>query len=317
MKRRSLLTTGLAASAIVFAGCRSDTAGPDPALAPQFSAAATADAISAMLDQANLALEASGADVRAAMAEYIAAGDEAGATILAKNVGNKMLGADFVPFDPRRAGWSGSVGGVADDITYAIDQTSDAVPPLGGLTAAQTTAAIGRGVATWDALTCSTLPLTLNASGASDIGLYAFLVSGGVAGSNAVLADVQHAGWRDLNFAGGVLAVTITFVFVAGPPTDIDGNGLLDTALREVYFDPSWIWNDNGVLDVDVESVAAHEFGHGLSQGHFGNIFLKNDGSLMAAPRALMNALYAGVYRTLAGTDIGGHCGIWDYWPAN
>lgn len=50
--------------------------------------------------------------------------------------------AEFVPFDPRRT-WSGPVDGKFDDITFAIGQT-DAVPPKGGLTAAQTTAAIRR-----------------------------------------------------------------------------------------------------------------------------------------------------------------------------
>ena len=314
MKRVTLVTLAVAAGTFCLAGCQDEAAGPDSLVAPQFSASPAADAIAAMMDQVNVALEANGEDIRVAMAEYIGAGDEAGGTVIAKNVGNKMLGADFVPFDPRRAGWSGPVGGTDDDITYAIDQTIDAVPPFGGLTAAQTTAAIVRGIGTWDGVTCSALPLTQNPAGAVDIGYIAFL--NGLGGSLNVLADVQHAGWRDINFAGGILGVTITFVFVSGGnPTDIDGNGLLDTAFREVYFDPSWVWQDDGVSNIDVETVAAHEFGHGLSQGHFGNIYIKNDGSLKAAPRAMMNALYASPYRSLAGTDVGGHCGIWDAWP--
>ena len=314
MKRVALFTLAVAAGSFCLAGCQDEAAGPDPLVAPQFSVSPAANAIAAMMDQMNVTLEANGEDLRVAMAEYIGAGDEAGATVIARNVGNKMLGADFVPFDPSRAGWSGSVGGADDDITYAIDQTLDAVPPVGGLTAAQTTAAIVRGIGTWDAVTCSALPPTQNPAGAVDIGYVAAL--NGLGGSFNVLADVQHAGWRDINFAGGILGVTITFVFVSGGnPTDIDGNGLLDTAFREVYFDPTWVWQDDGVSNIDVESVAAHEFGHGLSQGHFGNIYIKNDGSLKAAPRAMMNALYASPYRSLAGTDVGGHCGIWDAWP--
>lgn len=62
---------------------------------------------------------------------------------------------------------------------------------------------------------------------------------------------------------------------------------------------------------LDVETVALHEAGHGLSQAHFGSVFLKNDGTLKAAPRAITNALYAGVLRTLEGTDNGGHCSNW------
>ena len=42
---------------------------------------------------------------------------------------------------------------------------------------------------------------------------------------------------------------------------------------------------------------------------------LGNDGSLSAAPRAVMNALYAAPFRDLAGTDEGGHCSNWASWP--
>ena len=64
-----------------------------------------------------------------------------------------------------------------------------------------------------------------------------------------------------------------------------------------------------------METVALHEFGHGLSQAHFGTVRLKNDGSLMASPRAVMNALYAGALRAPQGTDVGGHCSNWAAWP--
>ena len=137
---------------------------------------------------------------------------------------------------------------------------------------------------------CSVLPLTQNPSGAIDIGVVAFL--NGLGGSPFIFADVQHAGFRDINFAGGILGVTFTFIFVnAGVPTDADGNGLADVAFREIYYDPSFIWRDNNVRNIDVESVAVHEMGHGLSQAHFGNDQHQNDGSLFdASPRAVMNA---------------------------
>ena len=124
----------------------------------------TDEALANMLDEINVALEAVDANYRAAKVEYITHGDgqEVGNTVLAKDVGNKQLAFDFVPFDPRRVPWSGSVAGPDDDITYAVDQTLDAVPPFGGLSAAQTTAAIDRATATWDGVNCSTLPLTMN-----------------------------------------------------------------------------------------------------------------------------------------------------------
>lgn len=270
----------------------------------------------AYMDAVNASLEAEGADYRIAVAEYIAAdgvGDEVGATLLQKDVGNKHLPHDFVPFDPRRA-WSGAPGSSSDNITFAVDQTGDAVPVFGGATAAQTTAAIRSAMATWDAASCSDLPITENLF-AGDIGRVAFL--NGLGGSPAIVADVQHAGWRDINFAGGILGATFTFIFVSGgAPTDIDGNGLLDVAFREIYYDPSFIWRVDGG-NIDVESVALHEAGHGLSQAHFGNIFRRHDGTFDASPRAVMNAFYQSAFRALTGTDNGGHCSNWASWPNN
>ena len=267
------------------------------------------------MDVLNVRLGAQGAGYRAAMAEYVTTpdGGVAGATVLAKSVGNKQLDFDFAPFDPRRA-WSGPSSGPADDITEAIDETVDAVPPLGGLTAAQTSAAILAAAGTWQAVICSTLPLALNPTFGLDVGVVAFL--NGLGGSPFVFADVQHAGWRDIDFAGGVLAVTFTFIFVDddGNPTDIDGNRVGDAAFREIYYDPSFTYRNDGG-NIDVQTVSLHEQGHGLSQDHFGSVFLKNDGTLQAAPRAVMNALYAGPLRALLGSDIAGHCSNWSIWP--
>jgi hypothetical protein len=268
-----------------------------------------------MLDAMNVQLAADGANYRAAIADYVAdTGPDFGGTVLAKDVGNKQLDADFVPHDARRVDWSGTPG-ATDDITWAVDQTGDAVPVFGGLTAAQTTAAIKRAVGTWESVNCSTLPLTENPDFGLDIGLVAFL--NGFGGSPFIFADVQHAGWRDINFAGNILGVTFTFIFVTptGDPTDIDGNGKIDAAFREIYYDPSFSWRDTGVNNIDVETVALHEFGHGLSQAHFGKLTLKNNGTIQASPRAVMNAGYIGPLRSLQGTDNGGHCSNWANWP--
>lgn len=315
MTRRPILTLGITAAVALLAACQDETSAPEPSGVPRFSAEAAdgsaAENISRFMDETNAALAAAGASFRAAKAEYItfAGSHEAGAEVLQKDLGNKRLGDAFVAFDPRRT-WSGANGG----ITYAIDQTIDAVPPS-GLPASETTAAIQRAMATWDAVTCSDLNITQAPDFGLDIGVVAFQLSGGLIGTPFIFADVQHAGWRDLNFAGGTLAVTFTFVFIDenGDPTDIDGNGKADVAFREIYYDPSWLWNING--DVDVESVALHEAGHGLSQAHFGNIMIKNDGSLNAAPRAVMNALYSAPLQTLQGSDNAGHCSNWANWP--
>ena len=306
-----------AALALAIAACSEAPVGPDADVAPQLAkTSAGADAaaeLGSYMDALNAALTAEGAGYLVAKAEYITSGDgdAAGAEVLQKDVGNKQLGADFVPGDTRRA-WS-SVDGNA--ITYAVDQTGDAVPVFGGLGAAETDAAIVRAMDTWDGVTCSNLGLSRNDDFGVDIGVLAFL--NGLGGSPFVVADVQHAGWRDINFAGGILGVTFTFVFVDGNgPTDIDGNGKSDTAFREIYYDPSFTWADDGSTNVDVETVALHEAGHGLSQAHFGNIFIKK-GALAASPRAVMNAFYGGPLRSLLGTDNGGHCSNWGEWPNN
>lgn len=313
-----LFPLAVAVLAVSAVACHdSEMVSPPTVNSPAFAKAAaspTADLISAQMDAVNAALAAQGADIRVMMAEYIAGGDEVGAQVLQKDLGNKRLGADFVPNDPRRT-WSGPPGGSTDNITYAIDQV-DATPLSPGVTAAETNAAIMAAMATWDAQACSDLGLAKVSDGGFDLGVVAAL--NGLGGSFVVAADVQHAGFRDINFAGGVIGATYTFVFVdANVPTDIDSNGRADVAFREIYYDPSWFWTVGNLPGIDVESIALHEAGHALSQAHFGNIFLKK-GELSASPRAVMNAFYpGGEQRSLLGTDRGGHCGNWAQWPQN
>lgn len=282
-------------------------------LVPAASAQTVAEEIALLMEDMNAALAADGADYLVAMAEYVTEpGQEMGNTVIANDVGNKQLGFDFVPGDARRS-WSGAGGNA---ITYAIDQTIDAVPPFGGLTAAETDAAITTAHGTWEALSCSNLGQSRNSDFGFDIGVVAFL--NGLGGSPFVFADVQHAGWRDINFGGGVLGVTFTFGFTSGGVfTDVDNNGQLDAAFREIYYDPSFSWADDGVTNIDVETVALHEIGHGLSQAHFGKVFLDNNGVLKFAPEAVMNAVYVGPRQGLLGTDNGGHCSLWADWPNN
>lgn len=245
-----------------------------------------------------------------------------GQTIIAKNVGNKQLTADFVPGDTRRS-WSGNGG---TEITFAIDQV-DAVPlDSEGLTAEQTTVAILNAFNIWDTQICSNMGLTYYSYPGYDIGYIAWLVGSGQAsiyaasvsgGSPAIFADIHQAGWGNIDFYGSTLAATFTLIFTSGGvPTDINGDGKADVAFRETYYDNSWTWAvSQNIEDIDIETVAAHEIGHCLSQGHFGKVFWTKTGEVQFAPRALMNAVYGGVLTELLGTDIAGHCGIWDNWP--
>lgn len=273
-----------------------------------------------MLQHVNDVLTISGADYRVEMAEYITIGGEhgAGTTIFANDRGNKQLAFDFVPFDARRA-WSGPDGA----ITWINDLVDGAT--ASGLTAAETAAAIGTAMGTWDGQTCSDLPLNALGDVAMDLGVVQNILSFG--GSGFVLADLTHAGWLPRAFFdaiappnGGdfILGVTFTFQFVGadGNPTDIDNNGAFDAAFREINYNDAFSWAIGG--NIDVETVALHEAGHGLSQAHFGKIFRTDaNGMIHFAPRAVMNAAYSGVQQSLTGTDVAGHCSNWGSWPNN
>ncbi len=134
--------------------------------------------------------------------------------------------------------------------------------------------------------------------------------------------DVVNGGWLPNSYfvflgSSNILAVTFTFIFIdgAGNPVDTDGDGHFDAAFRDIY------WNDRfdyeifpagtpkftnlpGVPDIDIQTVSAHEDGHGLSIGHFG-----------VPPVQLMSPVYAGVNRDLTGSDLGAFCNNYGQWP--
>jgi hypothetical protein len=242
-------------------------------------------------------------------AEYITL-VEAGAigqTVFFNDRGNKQLDSHYVPGDLRRGGRT--------NITYIVDQTEGAVD---NLAIAQTNAAIDRAMTTWNNVNCSTIPITKlpNVPGV-DLGVVEFL--SGLGGSPSNAADITHAGWLPAGLLPpNVIAVTFTFMFVdaAGNPTDIDNNNKIDTAFSEILYNDAFTWQING--DVDVETIALHESGHALSQGHFGKAFITNsNGKVHFAPRAVMNAAYSGIQQEIKGTDNGGHCSNWGKWPNN
>ncbi len=255
----------------------------------------------------NAALEARGEAYRLDHAEWLSSGNAVGTTVFFRDVGNRQLPADWVPGDPRRGGGT--------NITYRTDQfdgaTSDGVTPI---PIAMTTAAINRATQTWENVTCSTIPLTglANIPGL-DLGVVEFFFTP-FGGFPAVVADITHAGWIPL--APGILGVTFTFVFIA--PPDLDANGKPDTAFREIYYNLNAPWGINTVIPFDVETVALHEIGHGLSQDHFGMLFRTDaNGKFHFAPRAVMNAAYTGVQQNIGRTDNAGHCSLWGSWPSN
>ncbi|MEB2779593.1 hypothetical protein [Algoriphagus persicinus] len=244
--------------------------------------------------------------------EYYGA-DGAGNTVFFNDRGNKQLDADFVPGDLRRGGFS--------DIAYALDGTEGAT--TSGLSQAQTDEAILRAMNTWDNISCSK-GLELTSLGASpfDLGYVEALVTSGAEGS-FFFTDIMHSGFNttvaDAVFGPGsnVLGVTFTFLWLDGiEPTDIDNNGKDDVAFRDIYYNDAFSWADGS--NIDVETVVLHETGHGLSQAHFGELFLSeaND-KFHFSPRAVMNAGYTGIQTNIGKTDQASHCSNWGAWPNN
>ncbi|HEY0653759.1 MAG TPA: hypothetical protein VGD65_11555 [Chryseosolibacter sp.] len=247
-------------------------------------------------------------------AEYLTAAEsgQIGRTIYFSNVGNKQLSADFVP------GYS--IDGT-DNITYYVDENR----PSADLPVANTTAALVRAMNTWDGVTCSNLGLTQVPSNAAiNTGYVSALL--GFGGSFGYTADLVHAGWLPKGFfdflapngSSFILGVTftITFTDAEGNPTDVDNNGKADVAWREIYYNDRFTWRIGN--HYDVETIALHEAGHGLSQGHFGTAFESTSNEkLHFSPRAVMNAAYSGIQTQIGATDNAGHCSNWAAWPGN
>jgi hypothetical protein len=270
----------------------------------QVSAGGTPAAMRAIGERANIALATRGFDVRVGAMEWIspvAGGEEGGQIVFFNDRGNKKLSFHFVPGDPRRGGRT--------NITYLVDKSGDSNDPTA---VGQTEAAIDRAMATWDGEQCSTLNMTKNVDTGADPDLADELLGFPDGLGGVFAADIVHGGWVPAGiFPPNVIAVTFTFAF---PGSDIDNNKRGDVAWREIYYNDAFTWRING--DIDVETVALHEAGHGLSQEHFGKLFVTtSNNKFHFAPRAVMNAGYTGVQQALAGTDNGGHCANWGSWP--
>lgn len=256
-------------------------------------------------------------------AEYITIedGEEIGNTIFFVDRGNKMLSADFVPIPDYT--FDGNT-----DISYYIDQNR----PTDDLDIATSTAAISRSMDTWKNVNCSDLGLyEVEFDSGRNAGLYAYIVgvlSGNedFGGSLTYTAEVYHGGWLSGDFfeflrAGGaesILGVTLTYTLTDanGDLIDVDSNGKADVGFREIYYNEEFTWGDNDRTKYDVETVALHEAGHGLSQAHFGQAFRTGSNEkIHFSPRAVMNAAYSGIQTNIGKTDNAGHCANWDEWP--
>lgn len=276
-------------------------------------------------------LEAMGSNIRLSHAELSVSkegGYDTMKIVFFKDTGNKQLGSHWVPNDPR-----GATG--TTDVLYATD-TVDGIANCGGsctIDSVTTTAAIDAGMASWDAIDCTSLPIVNIGAFPFDLGLVQEILGfGGLDGT--LVGGITHAGWLPLEFfeafAGAdgefILGVTFTFIWVdddTGVPTDINSDGKDDTALREIYMNNHFEWeigNSMGTGWYDIEAVMNHEQGHALSQGHFGSITLNPAGKVIWTPKNGDNVMLAAIgsnqlFEGFHGTDKGGHCSIWANWP--
>lgn len=245
--------------------------------------------------------------------EYLTAAEsgQVGRTIFFRNVGNKQLGGDFVP--------GISLDG-SDAVSYYVDETR----PSDDLSVSTSAAAISRAMTTWNQLICSDIGMfQVPFNRKTNTGFVSALF--GFGGSFDYVADVVHAGWLSGDFfdllapegSTFILGVTFTIIFTddAGIPTDLNRDGKLDVAWREIYYNDAFAWRDGARFDI--ETIALHEAGHGLSQGHFGTAFADaGTGDIHFSPRAVMNAAYSGIQTQITETDNGGHCSLWSSWTS-
>ena len=238
--------------------------------------------------------------------------NQMGKTIFFTDRGNKQLFADFSPLAP----WDGK-----SSVDYFLD---DARPPS-SLDFSLAQAAIQRASSTWEGVNCSEMGLKQSSSLQYPVGFVALVF--GYPSFDFPPSEVNHLGWMPADFweflaSGGsefILGATFTLTYVDNEGNDVDTNndGKPDVAFREIYYNDNFTWGDgvNVPQTYDVETVALHEMGHGLSQAHFGEAFRSPSGKLQFAPRAVMNAAYSGIQTRIGGTDLAGHCSNWGNWP--
>lgn len=278
---------------------------------PQTVSAINEEDVQAMLNTLNDRLAAAGENFRVAYVDFQTV-DEIGIRVYAKDHEHR-LSVHWLPYDPWRWG--------AREIFWLIDDVdrTDDVPWE------DATAAIGRAMNTWNTVPCANIPLVQWPHDDIDWGIYQYWYwfdpaageePGHNGGSPFWMADLTHAGWLPRDFFdfiwppdGGdyVLGVTFTFTWTARPD---------DVAFKEIYYNDEFQWNINA--HYDIECVALHEVGHGLSLGHFGMIFRDaGTGKLRFVPNSVMNAIYYYIKHDLFGIDNASFCGIWSSWPNN
>lgn len=200
-----------------------------------------------------------------------------------------------------------------DRLTYMVDPRFGAT--ASGVSASRTTSAINASISVHNDFVSAQTALNLRSRGFRGADptifdeLFGLDPDGNQGDGFPFFADFTQAGFYSGSFFDalfgpggkeGVLAFTVSFIFIdpaTGTPTDIDGNGRLDRALAEVYYNDffgmpggsraGFPWGINVNLPgIDVQTVAQHENGHSLDLGHIIN---------PACPGGLMEPFYHGL----------------------
>ena len=302
-----------------------------------------------LLTRINTGLAAKRSNIRVAKAELRYEGkafDAKSPTLIFANDRTHLTPHQWVAGDPRRDGRIGVTYAVDPQLQTFLTGLSFPVPVIETGAAfrlssqAELDGLIEESMQAWRDRRCADTPIERVAVAAGtdpdqldDL----FLGRPSPSATYAQPADIVQAGWQPAEFfdavrPGGsdaILGITFTFVFVEDQntpdpsddvPTDINGDGRLDTALAEIYYNPSFIWTTRGAPNtVDFYSVITHETGHGLSLAHFGKVFItkKDDADgpqiddFKFAPKALMNAVYVTGRDEIVGSDNAAFCQVW------
>ena len=309
---------GACAAILLTASCSSESVNPESA--PSFSSSAAVEdgPVSVQLARINDSLAALGLTIAVQKAEFVLAPTApvpASGQIVFANDRAKRLTSRWVPNDARRAA-------DGNRITYM-----NVTPFLAANGAGNAELGIDNAFATWDGMKCTSLDIVKRPWNGGNPSV--ILPVAGLPAVSPFSADIVTMGYLpgfifDAVLGPGastsVLGATFTFVFLesaGGPPTDIDGDGRTDTAIKEVWYNNDFDWTLSGLgNDIDVETVALHENGHALELGHYGKIFgTVSNLTLHVAPRAVMNAAILATLRSPKGTDNAGHCGNFENWP--